>query len=181
MPSFTAPPTNFSEITGQPFKIVGAGFLRVAHPELLDVYKQDRQLFYISEEGMAAGVTLSKSYCKNLGIIPPYFPMIGKADQEEEVGGGEAEVGGCGAEAGGGEEAEASCGGEASSGGGEAAASEEDGWWSRKKVVLSFCLDMWCTTAHQLLREGVRKKTVFFMVFLRIKKITPIFFWKLNL
>ena len=53
-----------------------------------------------------------------------------------------------------------------------------------------------CCIFGERLREGVRKKTPFFffffpppprpppppgMVFLRIKKITPIFFWKLNL
>ena len=84
VPSFPAPPANFSGITGQPLKVIGAGFLRVADPDHPDDYKQDRQLFYISSEGMDVGVTLSKSCCRNLGIIPAHFPMIGKADQEDE-------------------------------------------------------------------------------------------------
>ena len=82
---FPAPPTsNFSGMTGQPVKIQAACFLRVTHPEHPEERKQDRQLFYVSEEGMDVGVTLSKSCCRNLGIIPPHFPRIAKADEEEE-------------------------------------------------------------------------------------------------
>ena len=51
-------------------------------------------------------------------------------------------------------------------------------------------LDKTLLLGQNPIREGVLKKTVFFMVFcqtpprmvfLRIKKFTPIFFWKLNL
>ena len=82
---FPAPPTtNLFWTTGQPVKIQGACFLRVTYPEHPEERKQDQQLFYVLEEWMAVGVTLSKSCCKNLGIIPPHCPRIAKADVEEE-------------------------------------------------------------------------------------------------
>ena len=84
IPTFHAPPTNFTGITNHSTTILGAAFLTVGHPHHPEVFKSDRQLFYIVGD-MQGEVTLSMSCCKNLGIIPPEFPVIGKAAQEEKT------------------------------------------------------------------------------------------------